>query len=71
VGHSVKDIVDRPANYWGNGYHELWLSLDYNFEALPGDAPWWRSFKKLMNIYKLPAPCVRILPSVVWYGFRI
>ncbi|MBL7975013.1 MAG: DUF2279 domain-containing protein [Candidatus Kapabacteria bacterium] len=71
VGHSVKDIVDRPANYWGNGYHELWLSLDYNFEALPGDAAWMRSIKKLLNIYKLPAPCIRVLPSVVWYGFRI
>lgn len=75
LGHSVKDIVTAPGQYAylnnGNPYHEFWLSLDYNFEALPGDAQWWKSLKRLLNTYKLPAPCVRLLPSVVWYGFRI
>lgn len=70
VGHSVKDIVDAPNHYTYNGYHELWLSLDYNLEALPGDAGWWKSLKKLLNLYKLPTPCVRLLPNVVWYGLR-
>ncbi|MFM2133942.1 MAG: hypothetical protein RL156_1223 [Bacteroidota bacterium] len=71
VGHSVKDIVDRPSHYTYNGYHELWVSLDYNIEALPGDAEWLRFLKKAVNYVKLPAPCVRLLPSVVWYGFRL
>lgn len=71
IGHSVKDIVDRPSRYTYNGYHELWLSLDYNIEALPGDEPWMRYLKKVVNFVKLPAPCVRLLPSVVWYGLRL
>jgi hypothetical protein len=71
VGHSVKDIVDRPSHYTYNGYHELWVSLDYNIEALPGNAEWLRFLKKAVNYVKLPAPCVRLLPSVVWYGFRL
>ncbi|MFM8568510.1 MAG: DUF2279 domain-containing protein [Candidatus Kapaibacterium sp.] len=71
VGHSVKDIVDRPSRYTYDGYHELWLSLDYNMEALPGDAPWMRYLKRVLNLVKLPAPCVRLLPSVVWYGIRM
>lgn len=71
IGHSVKDIVDAPARYTYNGYHELWISLDYNLEAIPGDAAWWKSLKKILNFYKLPAPCMRVLPSVVWYGMRL
>ena len=71
VGHSVKDIVDRPSHYTYEGFHEVWLSLDYNIEALPGDAEWLRYAKKVLNLIKLPAPCVRVLPSVVWYGLRL
>ena len=71
IGHSVKNIVDAPNHYSNNGYHELWLSLDYNVEAIPCDAGWLTNLKKLLNFYKLPAPCVRILPSVVWYGIRL
>ncbi|MBL7997969.1 MAG: DUF2279 domain-containing protein [Candidatus Kapabacteria bacterium] len=74
LGHSVKDIVTAPGQYAylnnGSPYHELWLSLDYNFEALPGTSAWWVSLKRFLNVYKLPAPCVRLLPDVVWYGFR-
>jgi hypothetical protein len=71
IGHSVKNIVDSPSHYTYAGNHELWLSLDYNIEALPGDTPLLQFLKKVLNVYKLPAPCVRILPSVTWYGIRL
>jgi hypothetical protein len=71
IGHSVKDIVDSPGHYTFDGHHEWWISLDYNLELLPGDSDLLRLIKKFANLYKLPAPCVRILPSVVWYGIRL
>ncbi len=71
IGHSVKDIVDAPNHYTYKGHHELWLSLDFNPNAIPGDAPWIHWLRTALNFYKLPAPCVRILPGVVWYGLRL
>jgi hypothetical protein len=47
---------------------ELWLSFDYNLEKLPGDAAFLKLLKKLLNQFHLPAPAVRLTPSVVWYG---
>lgn len=64
VGHSVKGI----AAYDGSGEHELYLSLDWNTEGLPGDGTFWNWLKRTLNYYHLPAPAVRILPDVVWYG---
>lgn len=66
VGHSVKDI----AAYDGSGHHELYLGLDWNTEGLPGDGAFWNRLKRTLNYYHLPAPTVRILPDVVWYGLR-
>lgn len=66
IGHSVKDI-DRA----GAGNHELWLSLDLNAEALPGDSDLAKMVKTTLQMIKLPMPCIRILPSVVWYGIRL
>lgn len=66
IGHSVKNI-DRA----GAGNHELWLSLDLNAEALPGDSDFANMIKTTLQMIKLPMPCIRILPSVVWYGIRL
>ena len=66
IGHSVKNI-DRA----GAGNHELWLSLDVNAEALPGDSDFAKMVKTTLQMIKLPMPCIRILPSVVWYGIRL
>ncbi len=71
IGHSVKGIVDAPAHYSYAGHHEWYISLDYNVESLPGDAPWWRMIKRALNFYKLPAPCIRISPGLVVYGIRL
>lgn len=66
VGFSVKDI-DRH----GSGYHELFLGLDWNIEALPGDSPFLRFIKSIFNVYHLPAPAVRLMPNLVWYGLKL
>ncbi len=71
IGHSVKNLVSAPNVYSFNGHHEWYISLDYNLETLPGNAPWLLWIKRMVNLYHLPAPCVRILPSVVVYGFRL
>lgn len=66
IGHSVKNI-----NRFGSGQHELYASLDFNAEALPIDDSWGLTLKRLLNSFKLPMPCIRILPNVVWYGLRL
>ena len=47
---------------------ELWLSFDYNLEKLPGDTKFINFLKKFFNQFHLPAPAVRLTPSVIWYG---
>lgn len=65
LGHSVKDL-----DLHGAGHHELYLSLDWNLEGLPGDGWFWNLLKRNLNLYHLPAPAVRIYPGVVWYGVK-
>lgn len=66
IGHSVKNI-DR----YGAGNHELYLAFDWNLEALPGDSFILKLLKQTFNLYKLPAPAVKIYPNVVWYGLKL
>jgi len=63
VGHSV-----RGLDLKGAGGHELFLSLDWNLEGLPGDGWFWKLLKENLKFYHLPAPAVKIYPGVVWYG---
>lgn len=63
IGHSVKDLDGR-----GGGRHELYLALDWNLDALPSCGGFLDLLKHNLNFYHLPAPAVRILPGVVWYG---
>jgi len=66
IGHSVNNI-----NRYGSGNHELYLSLDFNAEALPFEDGWGLTLKRLLNSVKLPMPCIKIHPNIVWYGIRI
>lgn len=66
VGHSVKGI----AAYDGSGEHEFYLSVDLNAEGLPGNGAFWNWLKRTLNYYHFPAPAIRILPDVVWYGIH-
>ncbi len=65
VGHSVRNLDGL-----GGGQHELYIGLDWNLDALP-DCGWFCNLlKHNFNFYHLPAPAVRILPDVVWYGLK-
>ena len=66
LGHSVKDVRAHD----GTGYHELYIGLDWNTEGLPGEGSFWDWLKRTINYYHLPAPTVRIAPSIVWYGLK-
>jgi hypothetical protein len=74
LGHSVKRLDGI-----GGGEHELFLALDWNLAAIDasGCSPEWawlcdgfNAVKTMLNLYKLPAPAVRLLPNVVWYGLK-
>lgn len=65
VGHSVKKL-----DLTGSAYHEIYLGLDWNLEALPGDSSFLKKIKKYLNFYHFPAPAIRIAPGIVWYGLK-
>ncbi len=69
-GHSVKNI-----NRYGSGNHELYISLDFNFNPLKEliglDSHLINSIFEFINLYKLPSPTIKVHPEVVWVGFRI
>lgn len=53
---------DRPE-----AQPELFLALDYDARALPGDAPLWRYFKRQLDWLHWPAPAVRVYPDLRFY----
>lgn len=65
LGYSVKNL-----DYKGGGNGEIYLSLDWNLEELPGNSPFLRFLKHNLNFYHFPAPAVKIYPNVVWYGLK-
>jgi len=66
IGHGVRNLVPDPSM----GKHELYLSLDWNLEALPGEAEWLKTVKHFLNYYHFPAPAVRLYPNVAWFGLK-
>ncbi len=70
VGHSVRGIIRADGSFTFAGTHELWLTLDYNLEAISSEHPLVRAVLRIANLLRLPAPCVRIMPGVAVFGFR-
>jgi hypothetical protein len=70
VGHSVTDWVDPTTGNPQRGKRKLLLSLDFDPEKLPGDAPLWRTIKRAMSYYRFPAPALELTPALhlsPWY----
>lgn len=65
VGHSVQNLDGN-----GGGQHIVYLSLDWQLHRIPGLPQWLADVFRVLHLYHLPAPAVRILPNVVWYGLR-
>ncbi|MCX7929758.1 MAG: YfiM family protein, partial [Chlorobi bacterium] len=68
IGHSVGGIVDKYGVYTYQGQHELWLALDYNLEAIPTSSPLLRGLLRVLNLVRLPSPCVRLIPTTAVFG---
>ncbi|MBS4029342.1 MAG: DUF2279 domain-containing protein [Ignavibacteriales bacterium] len=64
IGYSVKNI------YVQNKHSEIYLALDYDFEAIPLEGSFVNSVKHVLNYFHFPSPMIRITPSFVGYGFR-
>ncbi|MCX6140855.1 MAG: DUF2279 domain-containing protein [Candidatus Kapabacteria bacterium] len=65
IGHSVQNLDGN-----GGGQHVVYLSLDWQLHRIPNLPTWLRDVFRVLHLYHLPAPAVRILPDVVWYGLR-
>jgi len=66
LGHSVENIDGT-----GGGNHVLLLGLDWNLQRIPGVPAWLREVLRVLHAYHLPAPAVRLYPSVAWFGLRM
>ncbi len=65
VGHSVEKLDNM-----GGGNHRLYIGLDWNLEALPGNGWFWNLLKRNLNYYHFPSPVIQIYPHVIWYGLK-
>jgi hypothetical protein len=70
AGHSVTDWINPETGLAQRGKRKIILSLDFDPEKLPGNAPWWRSLKHTLSYYHFPAPALQLTPMVhlsPWY----
>jgi hypothetical protein len=70
VGHSITDWVNPDTGLPERAKRKIILSLDFDPEKLPGDAPWWKSVKHTLSYYRFPAPALELTPAlhlVPWY----
>ena len=70
AGHSITDWVDPVTGATQRAKRKIVLSLDFDAEKLPGQAPWWRSVKHTLSYYRFPAPALELTPKLrmsPWY----
>lgn len=65
LGHSVKDLDGL-----GDGTHEVFVALDWNLDALPGDWWPWDLLRHALRHYHLPSPALRVYPGPVRFGIQ-
>lgn len=57
LGYGARDL---PQGNMELKYRTWYLGLDYNLEKLPGDTPFLKSLKSVLNAMHFPAPALRI-----------
>jgi hypothetical protein len=70
VGHSVTDWINPETFAAQRGKRKIVLSLDFDPEKLPGNAPLWKSIKHTLSYYRFPAPALELTPKMhlsPWY----
>ncbi len=70
AGHSITDWIDPVTGNPIRAKRRIVLSLDFDPEKLPGDAPLWKSIKHTLSYYHFPAPALELTPKLnvtPWY----
>jgi Predicted periplasmic lipoprotein (DUF2279) len=70
AGHSVTDWVNPETGLTQRAKRKLVLSLDFDPEKLPGNAPLWKTIKHTLSYYHFPAPALELTPKLhasPWY----
>ena len=70
VGHSVTDWINPETGAAQRAKRKILLSLDFDAEKLPGNAPLWRTIKHTLSYYHFPAPALELTPALhlsPWY----
>ena len=65
VGYGVTNL-----DLHGNGDREFYLGFDIDCNKLPGDGDFLKSVKHLLNYLHVPAPTIRLSPTLIGYGLR-
>lgn len=66
IGHSVKGL-----NFGEKRKHEFFIGLDWDWDSIPTNIPIISDLLKIINLYHLPAPTIKIYPNIVWYGLKL
>jgi hypothetical protein len=64
VGYGVRNLDGR-----GGGYSDIYLALDFDYEAIPLYGSFWQMLKNSFSFIKFPMPAIRITNGVAFYGF--
>ena len=70
AGHSITDWIDPGTGNPVRAKRKILLSLDFDPDKLPGNAPLWRSIKRTLSYYHFPAPALELTPKLhlsPWY----
>jgi hypothetical protein len=69
AGHSITDWTLETGTTL-RAKRKILLSLDFDPEKLPGNAPLWKSIKHTLSYYHFPAPALQLTPKLQiapWY----
>jgi len=70
AGHSITDWKNPTTGATQRAQRKILLSLDFDPEKLPGNAPLWRTIKHTLSYYHFPAPALELTPKIhvsPWY----
>ena len=70
AGHSITDWINPETGAVQRAKRKILLTLDFDPEKLPGNAPIWRSIKHVLSYYHFPAPALQLTPNlqgISWY----
>ena len=70
AGHSITAWQIPTTTAPQRAQRKILLSLDFDPEKLPGNAPLWRTIKHTLSYYRFPAPALQLTPKLhlsPWY----